>query len=129
MRTIPIRLRPGQDLKQELIALNQREQIQAGWVLTCVGSLSRLSLRLAGASSHLRREAPFEIVSLVGTFSPDGVHLHLAVADEQGAMVGGHLADGCVVRTTAEIVVGADDAHRFSRHPDPTTGYDELAID
>jgi predicted DNA-binding protein with PD1-like motif len=33
-----------------------------------------------------------------------------------------------VVRTTAEVVVGADDRLRFDREPDPETGYDELVV-
>jgi hypothetical protein len=33
-----------------------------------------------------------------------------------------------VVRTTAEVVLGADDRLRFDREPDPDTGYDELVV-
>jgi hypothetical protein len=50
MRTIALRLRPGADLKAELLALAAREGVQAGWVLTCVGSLSRARLRLASGA-------------------------------------------------------------------------------
>jgi predicted DNA-binding protein with PD1-like motif len=34
MRTIALRLRPGADLKAELLALAAREGVRAGWVLT-----------------------------------------------------------------------------------------------
>jgi hypothetical protein len=128
MRTFAVRLRPGQDLKRELLALSEREGIQAGWVGTCVGSLSRVVLRLAGGVEHATREEPFEIVSLVGTLSRNGSHLHLSVADAQGHGSGGHLADGCTVRTTAEVVVASDDRLRFTREHDPATGYDELVV-
>ena len=48
----------------------------------------------------------FEIVSLTGTLSAGGSHhLHVAIADSTGAVFGGHLLAGCVVRTTAEIVL------------------------
>jgi predicted DNA-binding protein with PD1-like motif len=50
MRTVVVRLRPGQDLRPELLAVAERERIQAGLVLTGVGSLSRARLRLAGAA-------------------------------------------------------------------------------
>ena len=123
-----VRLRPGQDLRRELLAVAERERIQAGWVLTGVGSLSRATLRLAGAARHAQLEGALEIVALVGTLAQGGSHLHLAVADDHGATVGGHLSDGCVVRTTAEVVVGADDRLRFDREPDPETGYDELVV-
>jgi uncharacterized protein len=128
VRTVAVRLRPGQDLRRELLAVAERERIQAGWVLTGVGSLSRATLRLAGAARHATLEGDLEIVALVGTLSQGGSHLHLAVADDHGATVGGHLAEGCVVRTTAEVVVGADDRLRFDREPDPDTGYDELVV-
>jgi predicted DNA-binding protein with PD1-like motif len=53
---------------------------------------------------------------------------HLAVADQQGHTVGGHLAEGCTVRTTVEVVVAADDRLVFGREHDPATGYDELVV-
>ena len=128
MRTIALRLRPGADLKAELLALAARERIPAGWMLTCVGSLSRVRLRLAGGTEHATWQGPFEIVALTGTLSQDGGHLHLAVADQQGRTIGGHLAEGCTVRTTAEVVVAADDRLLFAREHDPATGYDELVV-
>jgi hypothetical protein len=128
MRTITLRLRPGADLKAELLALAARERIRAGWMLTCVGSLSRVRLRLAGGTEHATWQGPFEIVALTGTLSQDGGHLHLAVADQQGRTIGGHLAEGCTVRTTAEVVVAADDRLLFAREHDPATGYDELVV-
>jgi predicted DNA-binding protein with PD1-like motif len=128
MRTIALRLGPGADLRGELLGLADREGVRAGWVLTCVGSLSRVRLRLASGAEHRTWQGPFEIVALTGTLSPDGGHLHLAVADHQGRTVGGHLAEGCVVRTTAEVVLGADDRLVFAREHDPATGYDELVV-
>jgi uncharacterized protein len=128
MRTIAVRLRPGADLKGELLALAARERVRAGWVLTCVGSLSRVRLRLAGGADHATWEGAFEIVALTGTLWQDGGHLHLAVADHQGRTVGGHLDEGCVVRTTAEVVVAADARLLFAREHDPATGYDELVV-
>jgi predicted DNA-binding protein with PD1-like motif len=109
MRTIALRLRPGADLKAELLALPAREGVRAGWALTCVGTLSQVRVRLAGGAEHATWHGMFEIVALTGTLSQDGGHLHLAVADQQGRTLGGHLAEGCTVRTTAEVVLAADD--------------------
>ena len=128
MRTIALRLGPGADLKAELLAVAAREGVRAGWVVTCVGSLSRVRLRLAGGAEHATWQGAFEIVALTGTLSPDGGHLHLAVADQQGGTVGGHLVEGCTVRTTAEVVLAADDRLVFAREHDPVTGYDELVV-
>jgi predicted DNA-binding protein with PD1-like motif len=128
MRTIALRLRPGADLKAELLALAARERIRAGWMLTCVGSLSRVRRRLAGGTEHATWQGAFEVVALTGTLSQDGGHLHLAVADQQGRTIGGHLAEGCTVRTTAEVVVATGDRLLFAREHDPATGYDELVV-
>jgi uncharacterized protein len=128
MRTIALRLRPGADLKAELLALAAGEGVQAGWVLACVGSLSKARLRLAGGTEHATWHGALEIVALTGTLSQDGSHLHLAVADHQGRAFGGHLAESCTVRTTAEVVLAADDRLLFAREHDPATGYNELVV-
>jgi predicted DNA-binding protein with PD1-like motif len=50
------------------------------------------------------------------------------VADADGRVTGGHLLDGCMVRTTAEIVLGLVDGLAFAREVDPSTGWRELSI-
>jgi len=42
--------------------------------------------------------------------------------------LGGHLQDGNIVRTTAELVIGELTDVSFSRLLDPETGYDELVV-
>jgi len=128
MRTHAFRLRPGEDLKQAIVAHAAREHIVAGYVLTCVGSLRCLAVRLAGAARQHVAEGDFEIVSLVGTLGSGGVHLHLSASDAEGRTLGGHLVDGCIVRTTAEIVLADEDRFAFHREPDPETGYEELVV-
>jgi predicted DNA-binding protein with PD1-like motif len=112
----------------ELVALAASEGVSAGWLLTCVSSLSQVRVRLAGGTNHATWHGTFEIVALTGTLSRDGAHLYLAVADHQGRTFGGHLAEGCTVRTTAEVVLAADDRLVFAREHDPATGYDELVV-
>ena len=60
-----------------------------------------------------------EILSLSGTLSPDGVHLHIAISGSSGAVIGGHLCAGSLVRTTAELVIGLLPDWRFNRVLDP----------
>ena len=120
------RLLPGTDLKQALTAYAHRGT--SGCIVTCTGSLSHVVMRLAGAKSSLNQPGPFEIISLSGTLSPDGVHLHLCISDVHGQCLGGHLMDGSIIATTAEIVVGLTTDLSFSRPQDPTTGYGELSI-
>lgn len=72
-------------------------------------------------------DARFEVLSLVGTLSSDGLHLHASLGDEEGEVRGGHLVRA-VVHTTAEIVIGDAPALTFSRDLDPRTGFKELVI-
>lgn len=129
LKIYPLRLCPGQDLKQELEHFARQQLLQAGFVLTAIGSLSQATLRLADQTGdHLLAER-LEILALNGSLCADGLHLHLTVADSQGKTWGGHLRPGCLIYTTAEIVLADSLAHRFSRQPDPTTGYLELQIE
>ncbi|WP_218079449.1 PPC domain-containing DNA-binding protein [Anthocerotibacter panamensis] len=128
MDLFALRLEPGQDLKQSLQQFTQARGLLAGFILTAVGSLEQVALRLAGAHSPTIYTATFEIVSLVGTLCPTGLHLHLAVADHQGQTWGGHLLEGCIVYTTAEIVVGTSASFTFTRETDRATGYLELKV-
>ena len=93
-----------------------------------MGSLSQYSLRFAAQEETTIRKGNYEICSLAGTLCAEGIHIHMVVSDEQGRVVGGHLREGSVVRTTAEIVLGYSDTFVFSRPKDIQTGYGELAI-
>lgn len=128
MRVYALRLRPGQDLRQELEKFTKERGIRAGFVITTVGSLRKASLRLADRSEVTGFEGKFEIVSLVGTLAQDGVHLHASISDGEGRTVGGHLVEGCLVYTTAEIIIGEATGMEFRRETDATTGYKELTI-
>jgi predicted DNA-binding protein with PD1-like motif len=128
LRVVALRLKPGQDLRREIEELVKARHIRAGFIITTVGSLSQAAMRLADQSSTTRFEGKFEIVSLVGTLGPDGVHLHISISDSTGRTIGGHLVEGCAIYTTAEIVIGEARGLIFARGTDPETGYKELQI-
>jgi predicted DNA-binding protein with PD1-like motif len=128
-RAHALRLRPGDDLRDALLAYVTQHHMQAGAVLTCVGSLTVATLRLANQEGPTEYRGHFEIVSLVGTVSSTGgSHLHLSVADSTGCTLGGHLLAGCRVYTTAEIVLVALPELEFTREVDPVFGYKELVV-
>lgn len=128
-RAYALRLRPGDDLREALLAYVAQHHIRAGAVLTCVGSLTVATLRLANQEEATEYRGHFEIVSLVGTLSATGgSHLHLSIADSTGRTLGGHLLAGCRVYTTAEIVLVALPELEFTRETDPTYGYKELVV-
>ncbi|MBO2012461.1 PPC domain-containing DNA-binding protein [Hymenobacter negativus] len=128
LKTYALRLKPGDDLRQQLAAFVQANHIVAGTMITCVGSLTVTTLRLANQEGPSVYKGHFEIVSLVGTLSTNGSHLHLAVSDSTGRTIGGHLLDGCRVYTTAEIVLGELPQLEFRREKDDTFGYQELVV-
>ena len=123
-----VRLKPGQDLKAEILGFARRNDLRASVVLSGVGSLAKARLRYAGAKEGTALDGPFEIVSITGTLNHDALHVHLAIADSQGRVVGGHLLDGCVIHTTCELSILENKDLEFSRVEDPETGYKELKV-
>ena len=128
---IAFRLQKGDDLYQKL------KLHMSAAIVTCVGSLQVCRIRLAGAQPDQQNfqviNGPLEIVSLVGTISPDGIHVHISVSDSTGHVWGGHLTEGSIVDTTAEIVLLdfsslTQGKQKFARLPDPQTGFRELSI-
>ena len=57
-----------------------------------------------------------------------GCVISIAISGSSGAVIGGHLGAGSLVRTTVELVIGLLPDWRFSRELDPATGYPELRI-
>jgi len=127
-RAYALRLRPGEDLRLKLAEFSAQRNLRAAYVVTCVGSLKRAAIRFADQQRTTIIDGPFAIVSLVGTLSPDGPHLHLSVSDVAGRTVDGHLTEGSLVYTTAEVVIGEMTDAAFSREIDPMTTYNELVI-
>jgi predicted DNA-binding protein with PD1-like motif len=123
-----VRLTPGQDLKKELLAFARKEGLKAPAIVTCVGSLTDVSVRLANQKEGTTRKGYFEIVALVGLLDPAGGHIHLCVTDKDGVAFGGHLMDGSLVYTTAEVVIAELSDLEFKREEDKTFGYKELVV-
>lgn len=122
------RLHPGDDLRTSLQQYCETNKIEAAVLLSCVGSFTEAILRFAGRTNGTRITGPLEIVSATGTLSLHGLHIHLSVADPNGDVAGGHLAAGCLIRTTCEIVLQEIPGMIFERENDEATGYNELAV-
>ncbi|XP_037607384.1 bifunctional protein GlmU-like [Sebastes umbrosus] len=127
-----VRFGPGQELLGSLQAFVEERRLRAPFIITCVGSVTKATLRLANATAsntneviHLERK--YEIVSLVGTLNPEA-HLHICLSDAQGRTVGGHVLGDLEVFTTAEVVVGEAVDLRFTREMDERTGFPELVV-
>src|SRR4051812_46096907 len=99
------RLKPGDDLKSSIEAVLFHKKISAAVVLACVGSVSTVALRFANKDEVTIIEGKHEIVSMEATLSVNGCHLHMVVSDGNGKTIGGHVKEGCIVFTTAEVVL------------------------
>lgn len=128
MQLFALRLHPGEDLRQRLQAFAIEQQIEAGFIVSAIGSLEQVAIRFAGQPNCQVLPGKFEVLALNGTLSIHGLHLHIAISDSQGRTIGGHLCNGSLIYTTAEIVVGVAADLVFLRTPDPQTGFLELEI-
>ena len=127
MKTYVMRLLPNDDLKESIIGFVKENNINAGYIASCGGSLKHAGLRLADEQTK-EFNGPFEILSLSGTVSVNGCHLHISLGDKRGHGIGGHLKENCLIKTTAEIVIMELEDVKFDRILDRSTGYKELVI-
>lgn len=100
-----IHLGPGADLRKSLEELAQQQQAE-GFVLSIVGNLSRVAFACPGSDQPTVLTGELEIISLQGTISPQGVHLHLSFSDGECQVWGGHLEHGSEVLKGADLLVG-----------------------
>ena len=129
MKTSTFRLKPAEDLFDCIESFVADHRIEAGCVLSSVGSLTHATLRLANCSYYNESEGHFEIVSMTGTVSTNGSHIHIAISDRDGVTIGGHLVSGCKVYTTAEIVLAVFDDVVYKRELlENDSGYEELTV-
>ena len=128
MKTHCFRLRRGDDLLEKLEEFAREHHIPAAAVVSGVGCVSKARVRDASGVTVRTLDEPLEIVSLMGTLSEKRTHLHLALSRENPTTLGGNLMAGCIVHTTAEIVVLELPVVHFDTEFDPETGYDELVI-
>ena len=127
-KVLVIRLKPGEDLKEGIEKSVKENNIRAGWIATTVGSLTHYNIRFANQPSGSSDSGHFEIVSVSGTVSVNGSHLHIGISDSTGRQIGGHLLNGCTVYTTAEIVIGTTTEYEFTREKDGSTPWEELQV-
>lgn len=104
-----MRIDRGEEILACLKTLAREEQIRSASV-SGIGAAGSVCVGLYDTEAHRYIETTFEkdmeIVSLLGNVSEkDGevyLHLHAGLADETGAMVGGHLTKA-VISGTCEI--------------------------
>ena len=110
MQPLPLKLAPGSDLRLSLEELAQRDGI-SGFVLGVVGNLTKASFQCPGQAEPTVLEGDLEVITLNGTFSPEGVHLHLSLSDGACQVWGGHLEPGTIVQKGVDLLIGVLEQH------------------
>lgn len=128
MREHAVRLIKGCDLLEEIERIANDNNYNTLVVLSAVGSVSNIKIRLAKAIEYLELNQDFEIVSLMGTVSCGGAHLHVSFSDEKGNVIGGHLCKGTIINTTCELVFGILEDYESKRAFDESTNYNEIVF-
>jgi len=105
MRALPIHLEAGADLRGSLEALALQQQA-SGFVLSVVGNMSQACFACPGRDEPTVLQGELEIITLQGTVSPAGVHLHLSFSDPGCQVWGGHLEHGSQVLKGADLLLG-----------------------
>ena len=136
-----IRLMPEEDIGGRIKEFCLEKKITRAIMVSAVGSAKDVVVRspkpggkipvdvvnLSNVGESLLR-GPYEIVGLEGNVFPLGedivVHLHIMLADDKGAVWGGHLISG-KVWTTLELVI-AEIAGRARRVRCELTALNEL---
>ena len=123
-----LRLFPGADLRNSIRDFAEEKDIRAGWIVSCAGSIMEYAIRFANQPAASTGTGHYEIVSLAGTVSVNGLHLHISISDSTGKTIGGQLVEGCKIYTTAEIVLVESGEYIFTREKDGTTSWKELQV-
>lgn len=121
-----LRLHPGDDLRQEIDNYAKKHNLSAAILLSCVGSLKEVCLRDASGVNVRKCTGDHEIVSATGTVSARRSHIHVSLSREDLSVIGGHLVQGCIIKTTAEVALLELPDVLFDKVFDPVTGYNEL---
>ena len=128
MKEYAIRLKKNDLLKESILKFCIDNNIKAGCVISSVGSLDKAVIRAAKGETIKEFNMPLEILSLNGTVSVERIHLHITLSDENYQVYGGHLMNGSIVNTTAEIVIIDLEDYEFKKEFDKSTNYNELLI-
>ena len=127
MQPLPLKLAPGSDLRLSLEELAQRDGI-SGFVLGVVGNLTKASFQCPGQAEPTVLEGDLEVITLNGTFSPEGVHLHLSLSDGACQVWGGHLEPGTIVQKGVDLLIGVLEQRDVSPARQTSTPRIEIAV-
>lgn len=144
-RVIVAKVKPDSDLLLALEEIASREEVRAGIILSCVGSLKKATLRQLKMFPkdlpptdrqrlfRVVEKRPLEILAVSGNISRQSgrlvVHAHIvvsAVLDEEIIVFGGHLTRGNIAYLLVEVAIAELEGIEMVRLPHPSRGTSEL---
>jgi len=133
--TIFARLDPGEDVAEQIRAIALAEDIRLASV-NGVGATDLFSVGVFGDTLDTHHSVTYdtghEIVSLCGsitTFHGEYyAHFHIAAADKEGVVHGGHMIQ-CRVFATCELTITISQGHVDRFHDKEATGLNLLSFD
>lgn len=129
MKPYLLRLNPKQDIKLELIRFAQAHNIKTASIVSAVGSVSSMKVRIADGKTVVSDDQNREVLSLSGTLISGKIHAHIGAVSTNMDLFGGHLMEGCIVHTTMEVTLfDLTDDIQAERRFDSQTGFDELYV-
>ena len=129
MKPYLLRLKPNQDVKLELLRYAQERNIKTASIVSAVGSVSSMKVRIADGRTIVSDTHNREVLSLSGTLINGKIHTHIGAISTRMDVFGGHLMEGCIVHTTIEItLLDLSEDVQAERIFDSETGYDELNV-
>lgn len=129
MKPYLLRLKPNQDIKLELLRYAQERNIKTASIVSAVGSVSSMKVRIADGETIVSDDQNREVLSLSGTLINGKIHAHIGAISTRMDVFGGHLMEGSIVHTTMEItLLDLSEDVQAERIFDSETGYDELNV-
>lgn len=129
MKPYLLRLKPNQDIKLELLRYAQERNIKTASIVSAVGSVSSMKVRIADGETIVSDDQNREVLSLRGTLINGKIHAHIGAISTRMDVFGGHLMEGSIVHTTMEVtLLDLSEDIQAKRIFDSETGYDELNV-
>jgi predicted DNA-binding protein with PD1-like motif/glutaredoxin len=105
MHALALHFDAGADLHRSLESYAAEHALQ-GFVISVVGNLRQAAFQCPGQAQPTVLQGDLEVITLQGTLTPDGVHLHLSLSDGRCQVWGGHLEPGTLVQKGVDLLVG-----------------------
>lgn len=126
------RIKPKEDLLRAIEDYCESNGVTSGIVIGIIGSLEKASLNFLKSlpANYINKQfdGPMEIASAQGSVAKMDdkiiVHIHVLV-DNENEIRGGHLVEGSIVFSTAEVVIGELE-RQLKRTKNDYTGLFEL---